>query len=125
MQQETFSDQFMSASLDGTIKVWDLQLKLVKKPYQKSETNSRFRRPKNLMSDKSPLSHLNNRLRPLYSIIIREPENPMQSTTYSPITAMSFEIPLMQYKYICQKPLQIGKRQFEYGNRQQYTTVDR
>lgn len=68
MQQGTFSDQFMSASLDGTIKVWDLQLKLMKKPYQKSETNSRFGRPKNLMSNKSPLSHLNNRLRPSYSV---------------------------------------------------------
>jgi len=49
----------------------------------------------------------------------------MQSTMYSPITAMSFETPLIQYKYISDQPLQIGKRQFEYGKRQQYTTVDR
>ncbi|CAI6355721.1 unnamed protein product [Macrosiphum euphorbiae] len=105
MQQGTFSDQFMSASLDGTIKVWDLQSKFKKKPYQKSEPNSRFGRPKNLISNKSPLSHLNNRLRPSYSIIIREPENPMQSTTYSPITAMSFEIPSIQYKSICHRNL--------------------
>jgi len=68
MQQGTFSDQFMSASLDGTIKVWDLQSKLMKTTYQKSETNSRFGIPKNLMSNKSPLSHLNNRLRPSYSV---------------------------------------------------------
>lgn len=68
MQQGTFSDQFMSASLDGTIKVWDLQSKFKKKPYQKSEPNSRFGRPKNLISNKSPLSHLNNRLRPSYSV---------------------------------------------------------
>lgn len=32
-----------------------------------------------------------------------------------PITALSFEIPLMQYKYTSTQPLVIGKRQFEYG----------
>lgn len=44
-----------------------------------------------------------------------EPGNVMPS----PITALSFEIPLMQYKYTSHSndPLVIGKRQFEYGNR--------
>jgi hypothetical protein len=34
---------------------------------------------------------------------------------HSPITALSFEIPVMQYKYTSNQPLEIGKRQFEYG----------
>lgn len=40
-----------------------------------------------------------------------EPEN----TVCSPITAMSFEIPLMRYRYTSNQPLVIGIRQFEYG----------
>lgn len=68
MPDGTFSHQFMSASLDGTIKFWDLQSKFMKKPYQKNETNSRFGKPKNLLSNKSTLSNFNNRLKPSYSV---------------------------------------------------------
>jgi len=41
---------------------------------------------------------------------------------YSPITALSFEIPLMQYNYTSDQPLSIGKRQFEYGKRLKFYT---
>jgi len=68
MQEGTFSDQFISASLDGTVKLWDLQSNLMKKPYQQNATNSRFEYPKKLLSNKSPLSNLNNRLKPSYSV---------------------------------------------------------
>lgn len=43
--------------------------------------------------------------------MIAEPE----STTLSPITAFSFEIPLMQYECTSNQPIEIGKRQFAYG----------
>ncbi|CAH1731756.1 unnamed protein product [Aphis gossypii] len=113
-EQGKFSDQFISSSLDGTIKLWDLQPKSMP-THQKTPTNCRFGYPKKLLSNKSPLSVLNNHLKPSYSIKIREPAvEPLNSTTHSPITALSFEIPSMQYRYISDKPLTIGKRQYEY-----------
>lgn len=44
-------------------------------------------------------------------IKIMDPENKMNS----PITTLSFEIPPIQYKYISNQPLVIGKRHFEYS----------
>eukprot|EP00102_Acyrthosiphon_pisum_P020917 XP_016658127.1 PREDICTED: uncharacterized protein LOC100571197 [Acyrthosiphon pisum] len=105
-----FSDQFFSASMDGTIKLWDLNSKPMPRIIKKNTTNTGFENPEKLNNYKSPLSIYNNRLKPSYTIIIKEPEK----TIHSPITALSFEIPLMQYNYTSDQPLSIGKRQFEY-----------
>ncbi|XP_060848211.1 dynein axonemal intermediate chain 3-like isoform X2 [Rhopalosiphum padi] len=110
VQEGQFSDQFFSASMDGTIKLWDLKSTPMPRIIKKSTTNTSFNQPEKLNNYKSPLSIYNNCLKPSYTIIIREPEK----TTHSPITALSFEIPLMHYKYTSDKPLSIGKRLFEY-----------
>uniref|UniRef100_A0A2S2R2B2 WD repeat-containing protein 63 n=1 Tax=Sipha flava TaxID=143950 RepID=A0A2S2R2B2_9HEMI len=110
VKEGQFSDQFFSASMDGTIKLWDLHSTPIPRSQQNIEKKTRFPYPDKLDSYKSPLSIYNNCLKPLYTIIITKPE----TTMHSPITALSFEIPVMQYKYTSNQPLEIGKRQFEY-----------
>jgi len=66
-EEGKFSDQFISSSLDGTIKLWDLQPKPMP-AHQKIPTNCRFGYPKKLLSNQSPLSVLNNHLKPSYSV---------------------------------------------------------
>ncbi|XP_025202203.1 uncharacterized protein LOC112599497 [Melanaphis sacchari] len=110
VQEGQYSDQFFSASMDGTIKLWDLNSTPMPRVIKKSTTNTSFKYPEKLNNYKSPLSIYNNRLKPSYTIIIKEPEK----TIHSPITALSFEIPLMHYNCTSNQPLSIGKRQFEY-----------
>ncbi|CAH1731486.1 unnamed protein product [Aphis gossypii] len=110
VQEGQFSDQFFSASMDGTIKLWDLDSTPIPRIIKKNSTNTSIKHPEKLNNYRSPLSIYNNRLKPSYTIIIRE----LDKTIHSPITAFSFEIPLMHYNYTSDQPLSIGQRQFEY-----------
>uniref|UniRef100_A0A2S2Q7P9 WD repeat-containing protein 63 n=1 Tax=Sipha flava TaxID=143950 RepID=A0A2S2Q7P9_9HEMI len=111
VKEEQFSDQFFSASSDGTIKLWDLKSTPMPESEKKIPKNTRFPHPAKLDSHKSWLRIYNNRLKPLYTLKIVHPETDM----CIPITAMSFEIPLMQYVNTSNQPLIIGTRQFEYA----------
>jgi len=66
--QDHFSNQFFSASMDGTIKLWDLSLTSTQKSKEKDKQPSRFGRPKNLENYESPLKIHNNRLKPTYTV---------------------------------------------------------
>lgn len=70
MREGQFSDQFFSASMDGTIKLWDLHSTPMSKPNQRKITNKRFENPENLNSYQSPLHIYNNRLKPTYTVCI-------------------------------------------------------
>ncbi|XP_050527751.1 uncharacterized protein LOC126897863 isoform X2 [Daktulosphaira vitifoliae] len=109
--KDKFSDQFFSSSMDGTIKLWDLHSTPVSK--SKKPVNApkpRFGHPDNLNKYKSPFIIYNNRLEPSYSIKVIEP----MKSIFSPITAFSFEIPIIKYDFISDLPLTIGKKQYEY-----------
>lgn len=68
VQEGEFSDQFFSASMDGTIKLWDLNSTLMPRIKKKITTNTSFEHPENLNNYKSPLSVYNNRLKPSYTV---------------------------------------------------------
>lgn len=68
VQEGEFSDQFFSASMDGTIKLWDLKSKPMPRIIKKSKTNTSFEHPEKLNNYKSPLSIYNNRLKPSYTV---------------------------------------------------------
>lgn len=68
VQEGRFSDQFFSSSMDGTIKLWDLQSTPLPKAHKKSTANTRFGRPENLNDYVSPLNVYNNRLKPSYTV---------------------------------------------------------
>ncbi|XP_050436301.1 uncharacterized protein LOC126843044 [Adelges cooleyi] len=109
---DQFSKQFFSSSMDGCIKLWDLHSTPILNVKQKT-ANTNYpptNYPEKLNEYKSPLRIYHNRLRPSYTIKVLEPgkKNP------SPITALSFEIPLMKYNFVSDQPLTVGKRQFEY-----------
>jgi len=71
VQEEQFSDQFFSASMDGTIKLWDLHSTPLPKLKEKSTMTTQFERPKNLKKYESPLNIYHNRLKPSYTVILR------------------------------------------------------
>lgn len=70
MQEGQFSEQFFSASMDGTIKLWDLHSKPLPKASQKSTSIHRFGFPEKLKTYKSPLHIYNNCLKPTYTVSI-------------------------------------------------------
>ncbi|XP_050532358.1 dynein axonemal intermediate chain 3-like [Daktulosphaira vitifoliae] len=108
----TYSDQFFTASMDGTIKLWNLQSTSTLNENIKFTNNTQFYNsfPECLNKYRSPLNIYNNRLQPSYTIKVLEPGNSL----VSPITAFSFEIPLMKYNFESDLPLTIGKRQFVF-----------
>lgn len=63
-----FSEQFFTSSLDGNIKLWDLQSKSVSKYKKTNKTKPRFDHPENLKNHKSPLGIYHNRLKPSYTV---------------------------------------------------------
>lgn len=66
VQGGQFSYQFFSASMDGTVKLWDLNSTPLPKTNEKSTTSREH--PKNLKKYKSPLNIYNNRLQPSYTV---------------------------------------------------------
>lgn len=67
MPEGQFSMQFLSSSIDGTIKVWDLHTKLLPNSKLKSTRNI-LERTTRLNTYKSPLDIYNNRLMPTYTV---------------------------------------------------------
>ncbi|VVC41741.1 WD40/YVTN repeat-like-containing domain,WD40 repeat,WD40-repeat-containing domain [Cinara cedri] len=105
-EEGNFSLQFFAASLDGTVKLWDLNSTLP------VETNKK--KTENFNKYNSPLSVYNNRLKPLYTITITDIENVITPTSpIIPITALSFNIPLLKYT-TSNEPLIFGESQFQY-----------
>lgn len=68
MKEGQFSDQFFSASMDGTLKIWDLHSTPISRTKQNIPVNTRSPRPDKLNSYKSPLSIYNNSLKPSYTV---------------------------------------------------------
>lgn len=68
VQEGEFSDQFFSASMDGTIKLWDLNSTPMPRINKKSTTDTSFEHPEKLNNYRSPLSVYNNRIKPSYTV---------------------------------------------------------
>lgn len=68
VQEGQFSDQFFSASMDGTIKLWDLDSTPIPRIIKKNSTNTSIKHPEKLNNYRSPLSIYNNRLKPSYTV---------------------------------------------------------
>lgn len=70
VKEGQYSDQFFSASSDGTIKLWDLNSTPMPESKKKIPKNTRFPHPAKLDSHKSRLRIYNNRLKPLYTVSV-------------------------------------------------------